>query len=334
MARRLGALAEIPVTRLNGVGPRKAESLEQVGILTVLDLLQHYPRRYLDRTAQVEISQLRVGEEALVLARVKRVQSRRTRAGRALVEVDIGDGSGFLRVSFFNQAWRAKQLKEGTEAAFFGKVDVYKGRRQMANPVVDLVGNRTGKIVPLYPQSEKAGLTTWEIGEWVEEALDRAGELVDPLPERFRKELDVVGRTWAMRQIHAPESMGAAQTARKRLALDELLRLQMILVMRKRAIERESKGIRHVVDGELVRRFEESLPFPLTGAQHRANAEISADLAGPHPMHRLLQGDVGSGKTLVAVTAMLTAVQGGYQAALMAPTEVLAEQHALGIREL
>jgi ATP-dependent DNA helicase RecG len=334
MARRLGALAEIPVTRLNGVGPRKAEALEQVGILTVLDLLQHYPRRYLDRTAQVEISQLRVNEEALVLARVKRVQSRRTRAGRALVEVDIGDGSGFLRCSFFNQAWRAKQLKEGTEAAFFGKLDIYKGRRQMTNPVVDLVGDRTGRIVPLYPQSEKAGLTTWELGDWVAEALGRAGDLVDPLPDRWRDELDVVDRTWAMRQIHAPESMGAAMAARKRLALDELLRLQMILVMRKRAIERESKGIRHKVEGELLARFEASLPFPLTKAQERAIAAIAVDLAGPHPMHRLLQGDVGAGKTLVAVSSMLMAVQGGYQAALMAPTEVLAEQHALGVRDL
>jgi ATP-dependent DNA helicase RecG len=334
MARRLRALADIPVTRLSGVGPKKADALEQVGILTVLDLLQHYPRRYLDRTSQVEIHDLRVGEEALVLGRVKRVQARRTRNGRALVEVDMGDGSGFLRCSFFNQAWRAKQLREGTEAAFFGKLEVYKGRRQMTNPVVDLVGDRTGRIVPLYPQSEKAGLTTWELAAWVEEALTRAGDVVDPLPERWRDELDVVNRTWALHQIHVPESMGAAQAARKRLALDELLRLQLILVMRKRALEREAKGIRHTVDGELVRRFVDQLPFPLTGAQQRANTAIAADLAGPHPMHRLLQGDVGSGKTLVAVTAMLIAVQGGYQAALMAPTEVLAEQHSLSVRDL
>src|SRR3954452_20120798 len=313
MARRLRALAEIPVSKLAGVGVRRADSLEQVDITTVLDLLQHYPRRYLDRTSQLEISNVRVGEEALVLGRVKRVQSRRTRNGRALVEVDVGDGSGFLKCSFFNQAWRAKQLKEGTEAAFFGKVDLYKGRRQMTNPVVDLVGDRTGRIVPLYPQSEKAGLTTWDLSHWIEEALERAGELVDPLPDHWRDELDVVGRTWAMHQIHAPESMGAAQAARKRLALDELLRLQMILVMRKRALERESKGIRHVVDGELVNRFESSLPFPLTSAQRKANAEIASDVGGPHPMHRLLQGDVGAGKTLVAVTAMLIAVQGGYQ---------------------
>jgi len=144
----------------------------------------------------------------------------------------------------------------------------------------------------------------------------------------------VADRTWAYRTIHNPESLAAASTARRRLVLDELLRLQLALVMRKRAIERESKGIRHQVDGELVRRFHGGLPFPLTGAQVRAIGEIARDLAGPHPMHRLLQGDVGSGKTLVAVTALLMAVQGGYQGAFMAPTEVLAEQHGLSVRHL
>jgi ATP-dependent DNA helicase RecG len=334
MSRRLSQLAALPVTVLNGVGAKKAESLAEIDIHTVLDLLTHYPRRYLDRTDQKAIRDLQVGEEALVLGTVKRVNARRTRQGRALVEVDIFDGSSYLKVTFFNQGWRAKQLSVGTEAAFFGKVDIYRGRRQMTNPVVDLVGTRTGRIVPMYPQSEKAGLTSYDFEPWINEALERAGVLVDPLPEAWRDRLDVVDRTWALNQIHNPESMGAAQSARRRLALDELLRLQVILVMRKRAIERESKGIRHRVDGPLVDRFRDALPFPLTGAQQRANAEIAADLAGPHPMHRLLQGDVGSGKTVVAVATLLIAVQGGFQGALMAPTEVLAEQHYLGVREL
>jgi ATP-dependent DNA helicase RecG len=334
VARRLSQLAALPVTVLNGVGAKKAESLAEIEIHTVLDLLTHYPRRYLDRTDQKSIRDLQVGEEALVLGTVKRVNARRTRQGRALVEVDIFDGSSYLKVTFFNQGWRAKQLSVGTEAAFFGKVDVYRGRRQMTNPVVDLVGTRTGRIVPMYPQSEKAGLTSYDFEPWINEALERAGVLVDPLPEAWRDRLDVVDRTWALNQIHNPESMGAAQAARKRLALDELLRLQVILVMRKRAIERESKGIRHRVDGPLVDRFRAALPFPLTGAQERAIAEIAADLGGPHPMHRLLQGDVGSGKTVVAVATLLVAVQGGFQGALMAPTEVLAEQHHLGVREL
>ncbi|MDQ4070648.1 MAG: ATP-dependent DNA helicase RecG, partial [Actinomycetota bacterium] len=332
--RRLSQLARIPVGELRGVGDKKAEGLEDMGIRTVLDLLTHYPRRYLDRTRQASIAQLKQNEEAMVLATVKRVQSRRTRQRRALVEVDVFDGSSYLHCVFFNQPWRARQLSVGTQAVFFGKLERYRGRSQMTNPIVDLVGDRTGRIVPIYPQSEKSGIQTWELASFVEEALARAGPLADPLPAEWRDRLDLVGRTWAFRTIHNPESMAAAQAARRRLVVDELLRLQLALVMRKRAIERESKGIRHVVDGELVRRFHRALPFPLTGAQQRAIAEIAADLAGPHPMHRLLQGDVGSGKTLVAVTALLMAVQGGYQGAFMAPTEVLAEQHALSVRHL
>jgi ATP-dependent DNA helicase RecG len=305
-----------------------------MGIATVLDLLTHYPRRYLDRTNQATIASLAVGEEALVLGAVKRVKARQTRQRKSMVEVDVFDGSSYLHCVFFNQPWRAKQLSVGTEAVLFGKLESFQGRRQMSNPVVDLIGDRTGRIVPIYPQSGKAGLTTWELAGFVEEALRRAKGMADPLPAEWRDRLDVVDRTWAFHNIHNPESMGAKEAARRRLVLDELLRLQLALVMRKRAVERESKGIRHNVDGELVHRFHAGLPFPLTGAQQRAIAEIAADLAGPHPMHRLLQGDVGSGKTIVAVTALLTAVEGGYQGAFMAPTEVLAEQHGLSMGPL
>ena len=332
--RRLGALAAIPVSELRGVGQKRAASLAEVGIEYVLDLLMHYPRRYLDRTQQASIRDLAVGSEAMVLATVKRVTGRRTRQGRSLVEVDVFDGSGYLHCVFFNQPWRARQLTAGTQAVFFGKLEVFKGRRQMTIPVVDLVGDRTGRIIPIYPQSEKAGLNTWELAGWIGEALERAGRLADPLPERWRDELDLVDRTWAFGQIHDPESMGAAQAARRRLAFDELFRLQMTLVLRKRALERASKGIRHDVSGELVRRFHQALPFELTAAQRRAWDDIGADLVGPHPMHRLLQGDVGAGKTVIAVSALLTAVQGGHQGAFMAPTEVLAEQHYLGVRTL
>jgi ATP-dependent DNA helicase RecG len=334
VARRLISLADKPVSLLAGVGPKKASALEQVGVESILDLLTYYPRRYLDRTNQADIADLVEGDEAMVLATVKRVNSRRTRAGRALVEIDVFDGSSYLKCTFFNQPWRAKQLKVGTEAVFFGKVERYRGRRQMTNPVVDLIGDRTGRIVPVYPQSEKADLTTWELGGWMAEALERAGELVDPLPDRIRDGLDLVDRTWAMRQIHTPESMGAAQAARKRLAFDELFRLQVVLVVRKRALERDARGIRHRTGGPLLDRFLTRLPFHLTKAQQRAMAEIAEDLAGPHPMHRLLQGDVGSGKTVVALHALLTAVDGGHQGVLMAPTEVLAEQHFLGVRDL
>jgi ATP-dependent DNA helicase RecG len=323
----LSRLASIGVERLRGVGPRNQDALASVGVHTILDLLTLYPRRYVDRTNQVSIADVAEGKQVMVLATVRKSSARPTRRGRPLVEIDLFDGTSYLRVTFFNQPWRAKQLQEGTQVVVFGKVERFRGRLQMTNPVVDLVGDRTGRIVPIYPQSEKAGLNSWQIADWVAEALRRVESFADPLPQAWRQDLDFPGRDWAMRQIHAPETTGAARAARQRLAFDELLRLQVILVMRKRAIEKESTGIRHRVDGELVVRFLSSLPFSLTDAQSNAIREISADMAGPHPMHRLLQGDVGSGKTVVAVAALLTAVQGGHQGALMAPTEVLAEQH-------
>ncbi|MHB1534413.1 MAG: ATP-dependent DNA helicase RecG [Acidimicrobiales bacterium] len=327
-------LAGIGVESLRGVGTKRRDALAGVGVYSVADLLSHYPRRYIDRTRQAAIADLVVGEEAMVLATVRRVTSRQTRQRRALVQVDLFDGSSYLRVTFFNQAWRARQLREGEQVVVFGKVERFAGRNQMTNPVVDLIGDRTGRIVPVYPQSEKGGLTSSEMGEWVAEALRRMRRLVDPLPEAWRERLDLPGRDWAVRQIHQPESMGAAQAARRRLAFDELLRLQMILVMRKRTIEATSAGIGHDAGGGLVARFRESLPFALTRAQERAIEEIIEDLAKPHPMHRLLQGDVGSGKTVVALAALLAGVSGGYQGALMAPTEVLAEQHHAGVRAL
>ena len=332
--RRLSQLAAIPVTTLTGVGPKKAEGLATLGVFTVADLIMHYPRRYLDRTRQASIGELAVGEEAMVLGRVRRVQARRTRNRRSLVEVDVSDGSGYLRCTFFNQPWRASQLKSGTNAVFFGKLDEFRGQRRMTNPVVDLVGDRTGRILPVYPQSEKAGLTTWELAAWIEEALERAGTFADPLPEALRRRLDLVDRTVALRGIHLPETTEDHRRARRRLVFDELLRIQVVLVRRKRELEAAAEGITHARAGELVARFHQGLPFALSGAQRRAVGEIGDDLAASVPMHRLLQGDVGSGKTLVALTALLVAVEGGHQGAFMAPTEVLAEQHHLALRAM
>jgi ATP-dependent DNA helicase RecG len=334
VGKRLVELADIPVSRLNGVGEVKAKGLAELGIDTVLDLLMHYPRRYIDRTNEALIRDLTVGEEAMVLATVKRVEARRTRQKRTIVQADVTDGSGYLRCTFFNQPWREKQLKAGTQAVFFGKLEVFQGRKQMTNPVVDLIGDRTGRIVPIYPQSEKAALTTWELGGWVEESLRRAGDIDDPVPMDVLDRFDLISRDAALHGIHVPEVGEEHRVARRRLVFDELLRIQLVLVRRKRELERTSKGIAHDTSGDLVRRFHERLPYPLTGAQQRAIREIEADLAKPVPMHRLLQGDVGAGKTVVAVSALLAAVQGGHQGALMAPTEVLAEQHHLGLKAL
>jgi ATP-dependent DNA helicase RecG len=340
--RTLRFLAGQPVTVLRGLGPRKAAALEEMGIDSVLDLLTHYPRRYIDRTRQRAVAEMAEGDEAVVLATVRRVASRRTRQGRALVELDVGDDTGTLRVTFFNQGWRAKQLPVGSEALFFGKLDIYRGKPQLTNPVVDLVGSagsRTGRLVPVYPSSEKSGITSWDLGGWVEEALERAGHLADPLTAKWRDELGLADRSAAFTGIHRPESHEQKDRARRRLAFDELLRLQLEVVMRRHALERDAQGIRHAVEppfgaSDLVARFVEGLPFDLTAGQRRAIDAIKADMAGSLPMHRLLQGDVGAGKTVVALAALLVAIQGGYQGALMAPTEVLAEQHHLSVREM
>ncbi|MEI6497421.1 MAG: ATP-dependent DNA helicase RecG [Actinomycetota bacterium] len=329
-------LDSISVGRLRGVGERKLAALEQFGIRSVLDLLTFYPRRWVDRSNEARISDLEVGREALVLATVRSVTKRVTKSRKTMVNAVVGDGSGRMTVSFFNQPWRERQLAEGLNISLFGKPEVFRGGLQMTNPVVDLIGDRTGRIVPIYPQSEKISLNTWEIAGFVENALERcsARGIADPVPWEVRRELGLLDRTDALRLIHLPESMADQARARRRLAFDELLRVQTVLVARKRALEHEAKGIVHTVEGELVGRLRSALPYSLTGAQERVIVEIERDLAKPSPMHRLLQGDVGAGKTLVAVSAMLVAVQGGHQAALMAPTEVLAEQHAAGVRRL
>ncbi len=333
---------------LDRVSERRADNLAQFGVETVLDLLTTYPRRYIDRTRQADVSDLVVGDEAAVLATVQSSRSRRSKQGRAVVDVVVRDDTGRLAIVFFNQPWRAKQLEQGTEAIFFGKVGEYRGTRQMVNPVVDVVagmtpGRRTLRILPVYPASAKSGLTSWEIGNFVEEALSRAGEFLDPLPPPWRDELDLWGRTEAFGAIHVPESLDVVAPARRRLVFDELFRLQLALVLRRRAFEVNARALHHdvsprevtgAVSGTLVARFLAGLPYQLTTAQRQALAVIVADMAGPFPMHRLLQGDVGSGKTVVAVAALLAAAQSGHQGALMVPTEVLAEQHFAAVRAL
>ena len=327
-------LAAMPVDRLARVGPKKLQALHASGFRSLLDLLMHYPRRHLDRTRQAAIREMAPGDEAMVLGRVTEIGSQRVRGNRVMVNAKVSDGSDVMRVSFFNQRWREKQLAVGTNAVFYGKVEVFRNQRQMTNPVVDLVGDRTGRILPVYPQHEKAGISTWDLAGMIEQILHRCEQrgIADPMPEALLDRFDLLSRRDAFWGIHLPQSMAETVAARKRLVFDELLRIQLALVRQKRELEATAVGIRHEVDGELLRRYRDRLAFGLTGAQERAIGEISRDLAKPAPMHRLLQGDVGAGKTVVAIATLLTAVEGGHQAALMAPTEVLAEQHAIGLR--
>ena len=327
--------ASLPRTRspsCKAVGP-KLDVLAEVEIRNILDLLQHYPRRYHDRTKRAEIAELTMGEEATVFAEVKKIRGFRTRQGRAMVEAEVFDGSSYLRVVFFNQRWREKQLPEGTEAALFGRVEYRRSRLQMTNPIVDIldrVGENTGAIVPVYPQSGKAEVFTWQLRKLVAACLQKTKPrgFAEPLDTQLLDDRGLVDRT---RVPGDPSSRSARRppAPAERLKFDEFVRMQVGLVARKRALEQEQTGIRHAVDGRLVESFHGGLPFTLTGDQQRAIDQIFRDLAAPAPMHRLLQGDVGSGKTVVALSALLVAVQGGYQGALMAPTEVLAEQHYL-----
>tara|TARA_B100000902_G_scaffold324564_1_gene318791 strand:+ start:720 stop:2855 length:2136 start_codon:yes stop_codon:yes gene_type:complete len=332
----LRELDAISVDRLQGVGEQRRASLEQVEVQSVFDLLTHYPRRYIDRSHEAKLVDVDPGQQVMIVGDIEKVTSRRTRNRKSIVEASLSDETGSLKLVFFNQAWRSKQLDQGLTVALFGKVELYRNQLQMTNPLVDLVGDRTGRIVAIYPQSEKAGLTTWDIGRWCTEALRRcqSRRIVDPLPEQYVRELGLLDRMSAFEAIHQPNSTSDVLRARDRLVLDELLRVQLVLRMRKVRRLHQASGVKHKVESALLTKFLDGLPFALTAAQERTMSEISTDLSSEQPMHRLLQGDVGAGKTLVAMHALLIAVAEGHQGALMAPTEVLAEQHYINLVEL
>jgi ATP-dependent DNA helicase RecG len=352
----LSYLSGVPVSRIRHIGEKRTTALASLGIENVFDLLTYYPRRYINRTRRVDLTDLQVGDEAAVFGEVDKVTSRRSRQGKSIVEVTVKDDGGSFRVVFFNQTWRERQLALGVQALFFGKVGDYKGQRQMTNPVVDVIvgasgeerdPSKVGRIVPIYPATGKAGLTSWEMGGFIEESLRRSGLILDPLTEEERAGLGFVARGDAFQQIHLPNDDEEEESGRRRLVFDEFLRLQLILALRRRRLETSAAGIRHdfdkgaldapsgealEVESSLVRRFLTAHRYALTPAQRRVLEEIASDMSSALPMHRLLQGDVGSGKTLVALTAMLAARDGGHQSVLMAPTEVLAEQHLASLR--
>ena len=329
-------LDALGVEALKGVGPKRAESLRKTEVHSVLDLLRYYPRRYIDRTREAAIRDLREGEEGMVLGTVSRVDLRRLKGKRTMVTAKVSDGTGTISVTFFNQPWRAKQLYDGLPVVLFGKVETYRGSLQMSSPIVDLIGDQTGKIVPVYPQSEKAKIQSADVARWTAEALRRAEPrtLADPLPESVKNAQGFISRHDATFAIHQPETMAEVAQARRRLVFDELFAIQLELVRQQRLRQETEVGVDHAATGALTQQLVDSLGFDLTGAQQRVIGEITADMHQAHPMHRLLQGDVGAGKTLVAVHGLLSGVEGGFQGALMAPTEVLAEQHAIGIKAL
>ncbi len=345
----LRELDDIKVQRIKGVGSRRGDALASIGIKSVFDLLTHYPIRHVDRTRLALIGEAAVGDELTVTGVITRVQSRRFGPGgrRTLVQVQLADETGTMGATFFNQPWRESQLSLGQRVAMFGKVDLYRNNIQMANPVVDLIGDATGVMVPIYPQSPKARLMTWEFANWVTDALRRCEQrgITDPLPPQVRTSQKLLDRHTALKQFHNPATQGQIQPARARLVFDELMRVQMMLRHERLVREENELGIAHDSLNPVTasptnpaltlwHQFTDLLPFQLTGAQKNTIAQIEADMSLTRPMHRLLQGDVGSGKTLVAARVLLAAVDEGHQGALMVPTEVLAEQHYRNLHEL
>jgi ATP-dependent DNA helicase RecG len=337
VSRSLAELARIRLrdTKIRHLTPKQAEALGLAGIETVADLLLHVPRRYIDRTRVEPISLLSIGDEATVVGQVRSISARRIRGGRSLVTASVSDGTGAIGVTWFNQPYRARQLAPGTEVALFGRLESFQRRPQLTNPVTEVIRGdlvKTGRIVPIYPTV--AGVPSWRIQQWMDQALPHARPLHDPVPPDTVERVGLLDRDRAFGLIHAPDTPEDAAPARHRLVFDELFRLEVALALSKRRQIAASRGVAHRLEGPLVGAFIDGLPFALTDSQRRVLADIGRDLAAGHPMHRLLQGEVGSGKTVVAVATLLAGVQGGWQGAVMAPTEVLAAQHFLGVATL
>lgn len=324
---------------LNGLlGGKTAAALKKsFGIVTVEDLLRHYPRRYAERGSLTDLSALREGESVTVLAEIESVTVRAMKARRgSILEAIVTDGRGRLSVTFFNQKWREREFRAGRSGLFSGDITEYRGKRQLAHPQCVLfpegidddpeaVAAFAGAVIPVYPAS--GSLTSWQIAAAVRVLLDGVSELPDPIPESIRRERGLVSAVDALRMIHRPASMDEVRIARERLKYEEAFVLQSVLLHRRAEFSALPATARAVAQGPLLPAFDARLPFELTRGQREVGADIAADLAATHPMHRLVQGDVGSGKTLVALRAMLSVVDAGGQAVLLAPTEVLAQQH-------
>ncbi len=342
---RLATPLRISGARLRG--------LDKLGIRSVQDLFQHYPRYHIDRTQLRTISQL--GEvlengsdaEVSVLARVRKMApsfSPRSKPGQrakklTITKAVIADETGSVDVTWFNQPWVSKALKEGTEAFFFGKISSFRGKLQMSAPRFEKVRTGTepfnvGRIIPIYPAT--ADLSTDQIRRLMWDTLAASQQILDPIPEPIARRMGLMSRSDAIRLIHFPDEKQEVIQARRRIVFDEVFTLQLGLVYRKRQLERTVQGIRHELPKQdsLAETFAAELPFALTAAQRRACDEVLSDMGKPYPMHRMVEGEVGSGKTVVALYACLVAIGNGHQAALMAPTEVLAEQHHLTVNEL
>ena len=318
-----------PVTVLPGVGPKHGETLKHLGLETLEDMLYFFPRRYDDYSELKTINRLEFGEQVTVIGTIQSTNTRKVRNGRMnITEGIISDGTGNLRATWFNQPWMAKKLRPGVQVVLSGKIEQYLGRISMSNPEVEQIEQQnlhTNRIVPVYP------LTANITQRWLRKLMHQvitywAPQLADPLPKNMRQDEDLVELSQAILQVHFPDSKKKLQEARYRLAFEEILYLQLGMLEQKRTW-RERTAQTFMVPQDWMDLRISRLPFELTSAQKRSLSEVRADLASGHPMNRLLQGDVGSGKTVIAALATAMIVRDGSQAALMAPTSILADQH-------
>ncbi|MGW3317728.1 ATP-dependent DNA helicase RecG [Streptomyces fungicidicus] len=331
------------------LGPATAKVMaEHLGLHTVGDLLHHYPRRYEERGQLTHLADLPMDEHVTVVAQVADARLHTFASAKAprgkgqRLEVTITDGSGRLQLVFFGAGVHKphKELLPGTRAMFAGKVSVFNRRVQLAHPAYELlrgdaeetVETWAGALIPIYPATAK--LESWKIGKALQTVLPSAQEAVDPLPDSLRAGRGLVGLPEALLKIHRPHTKADIEDARARLKWDEAFVLQVALARRRHADAQLPAVARRPKPDGLLTAFDDRLPFTLTEGQRKVSAEIFTDLATEHPMHRLLQGEVGSGKTMVALRAMLAVVDAGGQAAMLAPTEVLAQQHHRSVTEM
>ena len=327
---------ETPVRSLRGIGPSRGECLERLGVRTVGNALLLVPRRYEDRRALLPIGRLRLGEFQTVAGSVKAVGVGRTRRGIPYCELMLEDGTGTLLARWYRQAYLARTFRRGQRIILAGRLSPYPPR-EMVNPEHEIQEGKdshyhTGRIVPIYPLT--AGLSQRFLRRWLADLVRaQAGAVADPLPAPVQERQHLLPLQRAVEALHLPGEMAEAVAGRRRLVFDEFF-LFSLMILRQRAARAAKVGIAFLTPNALIERARAALPFPLTPAQERALQDIWKDMARPRPMHRLLQGDVGSGKTIVAFLAALAAIGSGYQAAIMAPTEILAAQHAERARML
>jgi ATP-dependent DNA helicase RecG len=330
-----------PLADAPGVSAALAKTItDAFGYHTVRDLLEHYPRRYLTRGDLTDLSQAKAGAEVTLVGTVRHLTKKQPRRNLKLLEIRVAaaDKSGFWTCTWFNQPWHAAKLPVGTVAAFSGKLQWKTGKLTMSNPGYEVLREGddpeefANEVIPVYPATKD--VSSGRLRRTVHGLLDRYGQVPDFVPGALRRAHRLPARAEALDTLHRPPDFRATGRARDRLVYDELFVLQVGLALRRRALAEGEHGHALQPEGSLTKQLLASLPFTPTGAQSRAMTEIGADLAHAKPMHRLLQGEVGSGKTLVALWALLVAVQSGFQGALMAPTEVLADQHFINLRAL